>query len=210
MVVQVLHRLRIFAKLSGVKINVDKSKLLLKGDLSPADYRDTQLLIVSKLKYLGVWIGHITTEQAFVECLAIALKRAQLLRKLPLGLNERVLILKIWILPLLNFTARAYQPNDLVISQLRNIYWVGLKLAQIPAPLLPNSLRHFSHHQTRQQLAQTSDPHRSQNKRKGWLLNICHNVCNHCKPTEFCHKLLQCCHGYQIEIASWYYLALLC
>ena len=122
LVMQVLHGLRIFSKLSGLKINVDKNKLLLKGDLSPADYRDTQLLIVSKLTYLGVWIGHITTEQAFAECLAIALKRAQFLRKIPLGLNERVPILKIWILPLLNFTARAYQPNDSVISQLRNIH----------------------------------------------------------------------------------------
>ena len=80
------------------------------------------------MKYLGVWIGHITTEQAFAECLAIALKRAQFLCKLPLGLDERVLILKIWIVPPLTFTARAYQPSDLVISQLRNIYWVGLKL----------------------------------------------------------------------------------
>ena len=51
MVMQVLHRLRIVSNLSGLKINVDKSKLLLKGDLSPADYRDTQLLIVSELKY---------------------------------------------------------------------------------------------------------------------------------------------------------------
>ena len=138
MVMQVLHRLRIFSKLCGLKINVDKSKLLLKGDLSPADYKDTQLLIVSKLKYLGVWIGHITTEQAFAECLAIALKRAHFLRKLPLGLNERVRILKIWILPLLNFTARAYQPNDWVISQLRNIYLVGLKLTSwfVTLPIL--------------------------------------------------------------------------
>ena len=77
----------------------------MKGDLSPADYKDTQLLIISKLKCLGVWIGPITTEQAFAECLAIALKRAQFLRKLPLGFNERVVIFKIWILPLLNFTA---------------------------------------------------------------------------------------------------------
>ena len=94
-------------------MNVDKSKLNLKGDLSPADYRDIQLLIVSKLEYLGVWIGHITTEQAFAECLAIALQRAQFLRKLPLDVNERVLILKIWILPLLNFTAPAYQTQRL-------------------------------------------------------------------------------------------------
>ena len=50
------------------------------------------------------------------------------MRKLPLGLNERVLILKIWVLLLLDFTARAYQPNDLIISQLRNTYSVGLKL----------------------------------------------------------------------------------
>ena len=141
MVMQVVHRLRIFSKLSRLKMNVDKSKLLLKGDLSPADYRDTQLLIVSKLKYLGVWIGHITTEQAFAECLAIALQRAQFLRKLPLGFNERVLILKIWILPLLNFTAPAYQPYDSVISQLRNIYWVGLKLTNwsVTLPILSES-----------------------------------------------------------------------
>ena len=58
---QVLHRFRLFSKLSGVKINVDKSKLILKGDLSPADYRDTQLLIVSKLKYFGC--GLATSQQ---------------------------------------------------------------------------------------------------------------------------------------------------
>ena len=60
------------------------------------------------------------------------------MRKLPLGLNERVLILKIWIVPLLNFTARAYQPNDPVIFHLRNIYWVGLKLTSwsVTLPIL--------------------------------------------------------------------------
>ena len=124
---QVLHKSRIFSKLSGLEINMDKRKLLLQGDLIPANYRDTQLLIVSKLKHLGVWIGHITTEQAFAEYLAIALKRAQFLRTVPPGLNERVLILKTWVLPLLNFGSRAYHPNDLVISHLRNMYWVGLK-----------------------------------------------------------------------------------
>ena len=141
-VMQVLHRLRFFSKLSGLKINVDKSKLLPKWDLSPADYRDTLLLIISNLKYFGVRIGHITSEQAFAKCLAIALKRAQLLRKLPLRVNERVLILKIWVLLLLNFTARAYQLNDLVISQLRNIYWVGLKLTSwfVTLPILSQPL----------------------------------------------------------------------
>ena len=127
-----------FFKLSGLKINVDKSKLLLKGDLRPANYRDIQLFIVSKLKYLGVWIGHIKTEQAFAECLAIAPKRPQFLRKLPLGLNERVLSLKIWFLPLLTFTAGAYQRNDLVISQLCKIYLVGLKFSSwsVALPIL--------------------------------------------------------------------------
>ena len=63
LVMQVLHKLRYFSKLSGLKINVDKSKVLLKGDWSLADYKDAQLLIVSKLQYLGVWIGHITPSQ---------------------------------------------------------------------------------------------------------------------------------------------------
>ena len=58
----------------------------------------------------------------------MALKRAHFLRSLPLGLNERVLILKIWNLPLLNFTARAYYPSGSVVAQLRDIYWIALKL----------------------------------------------------------------------------------
>ena len=56
-------------------------------------------LIPTKIN-LGVWIGHITTEQAYAECPAVALKRAHFLPSLPLGLNERVLILNFWILPL--------------------------------------------------------------------------------------------------------------
>ena len=62
-------------------------------------------------------------------------------KKIPLGLNERVPILKISILPILNFTARAYKPNDSIISQLRNMYWVGLKLNSwsVTLPMLSQS-----------------------------------------------------------------------
>ena len=42
-VMQVMHRLQIFCSLLGLKINVDKNKLLLKRVLSPADHSDTHL-----------------------------------------------------------------------------------------------------------------------------------------------------------------------
>ena len=58
--------------------------------------------------------------------MATAYQRAKFLAQLPLHLQERCELLKVWILSLFEFPARVYLPTRVVISQLRNIYCLAL------------------------------------------------------------------------------------
>ena len=54
--------------------------------------------------------------------------RAFAMRSWDLSLAERVLLLKLWILPLVIYPARVVFPSDPVVSGLRTVYHVALKL----------------------------------------------------------------------------------
>ena len=67
-------------------------------------------------------MGNISPKEAFAASMAEAQRRANIASTLGLSLQERVQILKVWILPVVLLTARAYYPDPVVISSLTTVF----------------------------------------------------------------------------------------
>ena len=130
---EIMNRFAIF---SGLKINFSKCGIVVKGPLHPLDQQATEqtpsgevLLGISlcpHVKYLGVRMGNITSDEAFSFPLAEAQRRASRLAALQFSLRERILLLKTWILPTVLLTARAYFPSDITIKALKGVFNTAL------------------------------------------------------------------------------------
>ena len=108
-----------------------KSAVLLKGQWPEAlklQLLSTGLKFQDTYKYLGIEFGNVTSEQAFSHALQKALGRAFAMQSWALSLPERVMLLKLWILPLLVYPARVVFPSPAVVNTLRTVYQVALKL----------------------------------------------------------------------------------
>ena len=119
------QELDVFREHTGPTANLSKSAILLKGSW-PVDLQATLAMpnipIKYRYKYLGVIIGHVTSEAAYGPVLQKALGRAFSMQHSKLSLRERVELLKLWTLPLVVY------PTAPVISTLRTIYSVALRL----------------------------------------------------------------------------------
>ena len=71
-------------------------------------------------------MGNIMSKDAFATSMAEAQRRANIASTLGLSLQERVQILKVWILPVVLLTARAYCPDPVVISSLTTVFNTAL------------------------------------------------------------------------------------
>ena len=120
-------KVQIFRSFSGLQMILGKSRILLKNLPSPP-YAGVGLRVVSEFKYLGVLLGHVSVDHVYASVVATTFQRAKFLAQLPLHLQERNELLKVWILSLFEFPARVYLPTQLVISQLRNICCLALGL----------------------------------------------------------------------------------
>ena len=83
--------------------------------------------IKRKVKYLGILLDHVTSEEAYAPVLARATLRAHFMSNLPLTQDERVALF-LWVLPFFVFHARGYFPTDHVVAKLSVIYKVTLRL----------------------------------------------------------------------------------
>ena len=122
---------RAFSRYSGLHVNYKKSAVLLKGQWPEAlklQLLSTGLKFQDTYKYLGIEFGNVTSEQAFSHALQKALGRAFAMQSWALSLPERVMLLKLWILPLLVYPARVVFPSPAVVNTLRTVYQVALKL----------------------------------------------------------------------------------
>ena len=70
----------------------------------------------------------LTFDQVYAPALHECLHRARIVSSLPLQLPERVFLLKIWVLPVLGWTSKAYFPSDSVVRQAKMVYRVALRL----------------------------------------------------------------------------------
>ena len=123
--------LKAFSKYSGLMVNHKKSAILLKGHWTESlkvQLLSTGLQFQDSYKYLGIGFGHVTPEVAYSHALQKAMGRAFAMQSWDLSLAERVLLLNLWIIPLLIYPARVVFPSDPVVSALRTVYQVALKL----------------------------------------------------------------------------------
>ena len=88
----------------------------------------TKIPIKASYKYLGVILGNVSPEQAYAPALQKALRRPFLMQHWKLSLHERVEPLKLWIIPSVIYPAIVIFPSKPVISTLRTICNIALKL----------------------------------------------------------------------------------
>ena len=127
----IISAMSCFSAHSGLHINKGKSAFLLAGDWPPhmqALLSQFSIPIQSSYKYIGIVLGHVTSEQSFSVALKKALARAHAMRSLELSLEGWVELLKLWILPLIVYLARAVHADENVCSALTLIYHVALNL----------------------------------------------------------------------------------
>ena len=120
-----------FQVITGLKVNPSKSPMLILGAWSPAAIQTVALVplpIKKWYKYLGVKLGDVSPYEAYQPALQKAIGRACAMQKWDLSLDERVALLQQWILPLLVFPARVVYPTEQVISSLRTVYHIALRL----------------------------------------------------------------------------------
>ena len=113
----------------GTLFNIGKSGIVIKGPLHVTDQalveetRSGELFLgiaaCLHIKYLGVVMGDITSDEAFSFHLAQAQRRTSRPASYHLSLKERILLLK--TLPTILLTARAYFPTDITIKALKMV-----------------------------------------------------------------------------------------
>ena len=122
---QVFHELRKFSAMSGLQLILGKSAYVTKGVLGDPVLRymaQSGLQYAKRVPYLGVQVGHVSTKEAFLGPLREAFRGARLAATISLSIPERISLLKIWILPTLLLTARAYVADAAVTLALNNVY----------------------------------------------------------------------------------------
>ena len=108
---QICDQLRVYGVYVGPRLNLGKSAFLIKGAWTPRHLevpRSFGIQVKQKVKYLGVLVGHVSSEEAYAPLIARALHRAHYMRTLPLSHEEHIALFQEWILPLQIFPARAY------------------------------------------------------------------------------------------------------
>ena len=133
---RVQEAMKIFAKFSGQVLNLGTCGVVIKGRLTASEQthvesvKDKQLLlgipIVDSVKYLGLRMGNVTPDSAFAFPLGAAQRRASSIAAYGLSMQERILLLKTWILPCVLRTARAYFPTKITVKALKRVYHTAL------------------------------------------------------------------------------------
>ena len=82
--------------------------------------------VVSRQRYLGVQLGHASSEQAFAPALAKIKAKVMVLKTLPLDQLEKAELYKVWIRPIINLPARVYEPDSGVLSSMNVIFKTAL------------------------------------------------------------------------------------
>ena len=138
---EVLHELRRFSAVGGLQQNIGKLACVTKGTLQPEALQlmqDLGLQHETKVRYLGVQMGHMSVKEAFVGPLREAYRRARIAATIALSIPEKITLLKTWILPTLLLTARAYVADRPVVSALNTTSSV-LRVAESQPTSFPST-----------------------------------------------------------------------
>ena len=124
----IVHCLREFGLYRGVRMNVGKSSIILKGLEIQEEIERLGLSISRKARYLGIMIGDATPQEVYAKAIAVFFVRAQFLRDLDLTPSEKAYLLNIWILTRWILPARVCYPTKDLTRQLRSILKMALGL----------------------------------------------------------------------------------
>ena len=125
----ILDAMHQFSKVSGLRLNLGKSELVLEGDFFQQEldyFEGCGLSIQPYVKYSGVQIGNLSASQAFSKVMGEAHKRSALVASFGLSLAERLLLLKTWDLPVLLLTAKAYRATEQEERSLKVVFNTAL------------------------------------------------------------------------------------
>ena len=123
---KVIAALALFGYYSGLHINYKKTYALIKSPNEAVPTHVAGVQVVPRQRYLGVQLGHVSSEQAYAPALAKMKARAMFLRTLPLDQMEKAELYKIWVQPVVTLTARVYEPNQSVLSTMTMIFRMAL------------------------------------------------------------------------------------
>ena len=110
----IFEAIRVYGLFVGLRINPGKSAFLLKGEWGEDHKRilaSFGVPVKAKIRYLGIVLGHVSSEEAYVPTIARAMQRAEFMRTLPLTHQERVALFQEWVLPLLIFPGQGVFPD---------------------------------------------------------------------------------------------------
>ena len=107
----IVHALRTFGLHTGLRMNVSKSKVLLKGLSVQYFVLSLGLKVGDKIKYLGVRIGHVTEKDIFASAFSNSFLRAQTIFDMDMTRAEKVQFLQAWVYPLWIVPARVCYPS---------------------------------------------------------------------------------------------------
>ena len=88
-------------------------------------------------------LGHVTSEQAYTPALAKMKARAMVLKTFPLDQLEKAELYKIWVQPVINLTARGYEPDAGVLSVMNVVFKTALGVTS--RGLAPNVVAEVRH-----------------------------------------------------------------
>jgi ribonuclease HI len=120
---ELLNKIKEFGYWSGLKLNLDKSEILLRG--IPHEPIIHDIKVVPYVRYLGGFIGDISAEKSFAPALSKVWTRLCWLRTAPLSMEEKKDLVHSWIYPCLRIPGLLRRPPPSVIKRLE----VGLRIA---------------------------------------------------------------------------------
>ena len=96
-----MYRLGIFGYFSGLGVNVWKTYAVVKhrGDGPPLPAVVAGCTVTPFVKYLGILLGNVSVEQAYVSSIFRMMQRVRRMVTLPLGLEEKAYLFSSWIAP---------------------------------------------------------------------------------------------------------------
>ena len=119
-----LAEFKAFGECTGLRLNVEKTHLLLQGFTAPWV---AGIKVVSHVRYLSTQFGHVSVLAAYDQPVALFESRCVQNSRMPLSRQQKVLLLHMWCYPVLQVTNVAHPPPDQVLKRLRRALVVAFR-----------------------------------------------------------------------------------
>ena len=121
-----------FGEYTGLCLNLEKTRLLVQGLDSD---RLAGIKVVPHVRYLGGQVGHVSPAVAYERCVVLFESRCTRISRMPLSWAQKVVLVHTWCYPVLQVTAIAHYPPDLVVKRLRRALVITFHAQNWKVPL---------------------------------------------------------------------------